>query len=172
MFLFSSNSEWFLGCGLMILHCRWHVWISTMAITTGFKLSITCICWHSCRWSDSGIYTEILNKIFTSGISVSYGLKRSLTILSDCISKTNGWNCVNIKELEIIGISIAMEHICWLLVLVSNKLHSSKVLKSTGLSSIYCTLNSMTFCTSLKINCLSNIRYRNSSSHSLIHLTI
>jgi len=94
----------------MVLHCRWHVWIGTMG-TSGVKLSISGVSWNTCCWSDSVFHAEILNKVFASGISISYSVKWLLNILSNRISKSNSWNGIDIKELEIISISITMEHV-------------------------------------------------------------
>ena len=95
----------------MVLHCRRHVWIGTMG-TSGVKLSISGVRWNTSCWSYSIFHAEILHEVFASSISISYSVKwLCVCILSNCISKTNSWNGIDIKELEIISISITMEHV-------------------------------------------------------------
>jgi len=92
----------------MVLHGVWHVWIGAVG-TSGVKLSIAGVCWNTCSWPLTVAHAKITHHVSTSGVSVGDCLHWSLHVLSDCVSKTNGWNSVNIKELEVIGISIAIE---------------------------------------------------------------
>jgi hypothetical protein len=171
MFLFGSNSERFFGCGLMILHGMWHADMPSIRIcaitSSSFQLTISGVRWNTCCWSNS--MPMMLLKLLTSSVSICHRIKRLLIILINRSPEANSWNCVNIEELEIISVGITVEHIGWLL--VSNKLHSSEVLKITWLISVDCTLNSISFCASLKIYCLSHVGYGN-STHCLIELTV
>ena len=108
MLYLGPNSKRFLGSFLMVLHRVRHIWVGTVGASI-IHLAISGISWNTCLWSLSFIHAKVSNHV-TTGVSVGDSLHWSIhSILINGVSKTNSWNCVNIKELEIVCICITVE---------------------------------------------------------------
>ena len=57
------------------------------------------------------IHAKVL-KVLSRSVSIGYSVKRMLWVfLSNRVTESNSWNCINIKELEIVCVSVTVEQV-------------------------------------------------------------